>query len=96
MDFINCMNQIFSEYNTLKVQECFLGEPNKNSLFKDKEIFSKKFAKMACKEMLNLEFWLSNSLKQVDLIFFTKNQSPISTAQRDICLATETLCNRKL
>ena len=78
------MNQIFSEYNTLKVQECFLGEPNKNSLFKDKEIFSKKFAKMACKEMLNLEFCLSNSLKQVDLIFFTKNQSPISTAQRDI------------
>ena len=95
------MNQIFSEYNTLKVQECFLGEPKKNSLFKDKEIFSKKFAKMACKEMLPLtknylEFCLSNSLKQVDLIFFTKNQSPISTAQRDIWLATETLCSRKL
>ena len=55
INFVNHIDQIISEFNTLIPQECYLiASLNINLLFQGKEIFSNKFAKIAQKKMLPL------------------------------------------
>ena len=71
MNCVNCIDQIFSQVNTLEIWEYYLlGDFNINLLFKGEGIFSNRTGKTAYIEMLPLtkkylESQFSNSLEQI-------------------------------
>ena len=55
IDFVNCIDQIFSQVNTFETRECYLlGGFNINLLFEGEGIFSNRIGKIPYKEMLPL------------------------------------------
>ena len=92
VDCVNCIEQILREYNTLETQNYYLlRNLNINLLFKGKEIFSNKIAKIAYKKMLPLtkrylEFRFPHSLEQIIT-------SPTKTTDRTETLFDHVLTN---